>query len=284
VRQVLVGLGLDEAMPSPFVAPGDMAAVGLSEDNVLRIVNPLVSEESVLRTSLRPGLLRAVQYNLSHRAPRVALFEMGHVYPKGSQALPDETEQLCVLVAGADVETALAQWNTVADALSIGALLDQSKVPAGLHPTRSATLARGKTILGVVGEIDPIVLHELGIDTRIACFELNLSLALAEQPKPAQAKDINRFPSSDLDLAFVMPDAVAAATLQRALRQAAGARLVSIVLFDVYRGKGVADGSRSLAFRLRLQEVGGTLTDVVLADVQKACIAAAEKAGAQIRA
>jgi phenylalanyl-tRNA synthetase beta chain len=261
-----------------------MAAVGLSEDNVLRIVNPLVSEESVLRTSLRPGLLRAVQYNLSHRAPRVALFEMGHVYPKGTQALPDETEQLCVLVAGADVETALAQWNTIADALSIGALLDQSKVPAGLHPTRSATLARGKTILGVVGEIDPIVLHELGIDTRIACFELNLTLALAEQPKPTQAKDINRFPSSDLDLAFVMPDAVAAATLQRALRQAAGARLVSIVLFDVYRGKGVADGSRSLAFRLRLQEVGGTLTEAVLADVQKACIAAAEKAGAHIRA
>ena len=284
VRQVLVGLGLDEAMPSPFVAPGDMAALGLSEDNVLRIVNPLVSEESVLRTSLRPGLLRAVQYNLSHRAPRVALFEMGHVYPKGTQALPDETEQLCVLVAGADVETALAQWNTIADALSIGALLDQSKVPAGLHPTRSATLARGKTILGVVGEIDPIVLHELGIDTRIACFELNLTLALAEQPKPTQAKDINRFPSSDLDLAFVMPDAVAAATLQRALRQAAGARLVSIVLFDVYRGKGVADGSRSLAFRLRLQEVGGTLTEAVLADVQKACIAAAEKAGAHIRA
>ena len=284
LRQVLVGLGLDEAMPSPFVAPGDNAAVGLSEDNVLRIVNPLVSEESVLRTSLRPGLLRAVQYNLSHRAPRVALFEMGHVYPKGSQPLPDETEQLCVLVAGADVETALAQWNTVADALSIGALLDQSKVPAGLHATRSATLARGKTVLGVVGEIDPIVLHQLGIDTRIACFELNLTLALAEQPKPAQAKDINRFPSSDLDLAFVAPDTVTAATLQRALRQAAGARLVSIMLFDVYRGKGVADDSRSLAFRLRLQEVGGTLTEAILADVQKACIAAAEKAGARIRA
>jgi phenylalanyl-tRNA synthetase beta chain len=283
LRQVLVGLGLDEAMPSPFVAPGDNAAVGLSEDNVLRIVNPLVSEESVLRTSLRPGLLRAVQYNLSHRAPRVALFEMGHVYPKGSQPLPDETEQLCVLVAGADVETALAQWNTVADALSIGALLDQSKVPAGLHSTRSATLARGKTVLGVVGEIDPIVLHQLGIDTRIACFELNLTLALAEQPKPAQAKDINRFPSSDLDLAFVAPDTVTAATLQRGLRQAAGARLVSIVLFDVYRGKGVADGSRSLAFRLRLQEVGGTLTEAVLADVQKACIAAAEKIGARLR-
>jgi phenylalanyl-tRNA synthetase beta chain len=99
-----------------------------------------------------------------------------------------------------------------------------------------------------------------------------------------QARDINRFPSSDIDLAFVLPETIAATNLQRALRQAAGKRLVSIELFDVYRGKGVAEGSRSLAFRLRLQEEGGTLTDAILADVQKSCVAAAEKAGATIRA
>jgi phenylalanyl-tRNA synthetase beta chain len=99
-----------------------------------------------------------------------------------------------------------------------------------------------------------------------------------------QARDINRFPSSDIDLAFVLPDSVPAANLQRALRQAAGKRLVSIELFDVYRGKGVDDGSRSLAFRLRVQEDGGTLTDAILADVQKACVTAAEKAGASLRA
>lgn len=283
LRQVLVGLGLDEAMPSPFVAPGDMAAVGLSEDNVLHIANPLVSEESVLRTSLRPGLLRAVQYNTSHRAPRIALFEIGHVYPAGTGPLPDESEQLCILVAEADVQTALLQWNTIADALGIGALLDQSLVPLGLHPTRSATLSRGKTVLGVVGEIDPIVLHEMGLETRVSCLEINLSVALAEQPKPVQAKDINRFPSSDIDLAFVVPNSTPAATIVRALRSAGAKRLVSIELFDTYRGPGVPEGSRSLAFRLRLQEVGGTLTEAVIAEVQQACVAAVEKAGGALR-
>jgi phenylalanyl-tRNA synthetase beta chain len=99
-----------------------------------------------------------------------------------------------------------------------------------------------------------------------------------------QAKDINRYPSSDLDLAFVMEDSIPASTLQRALRQAAGKQLVSINLFDVYRGKGVAEGFRSLAFRLRVQGVEATLTETELAELQKACVAAATKAGATLRA
>ena len=284
LRRVLVGLGLDEAMPSPFLAPGDLLNVGLSEDDVLLLANPLVADEAILRTSLRPGLLRSLRYNQSHRAPRVGLWEIGHVYPKSDAQLPNESEQLAIVVAGGDAETALSQWNAICDALSVGAQLDQSRIPAGLHATRSATLARGKKVIGVVGEIDPVVLDVLGIEGRVSILELDLSKLLNEEPKPVQARDINRFPSSDIDLAFVLPESVPATNLQRALRQAAGKRLVSIDLFDVYRGKGVAEGSRSVAFRLRLQEDGGTLTDAILAEVQKACVAAGEKAGATIRA
>ena len=284
LRRVLVGLGLDEAMPSPFLAPGELSTVGLAEDNVLRIANPLVADESILRTSLRPGLLRSLRYNQSHRAPRIGLWEIGHVYPKSDAQLPDESEQLAIVVAGASAETALEQWNAICDALSVGAQLDQSRVPAGLHGTRSASLTRGKKIVGVVGEVDPVVLDALGIEGRVSILEVDLTTILNEEPKPVQARDINRFPSSDIDLAFVVPEAVTASTIQRALRSAAAKRLVSIELFDVYRGKGLPENSRSLAFRLRLQEDGGTLTDAVIAEVQKACVAAAEKAGASIRA
>lgn len=284
LRRVLVGLGLDEVMPMPFLAPGDLSALGLDEDDVLMIANPLVAEESVLRTSLRPGLLRAVSYNQSHRAPRIGLWEIGHVYPKSKSALPDETEQLAVVVAGGTAETALAQWNAVCDALSVGAQLDQSRAPAGLHPTRSATLARGKKVIGVVGEIDPVILDSLGIEGRVSILEVDLTTILNEDPKPTQARELNRFPSSDIDLAFIVPDDVPAQSLQRALRQAAAKRLVAIDLFDVYRGKGVADGSRSLAFRLRLQEPGGTMTETAIAEVQEACRRAAAKIGAELRA
>jgi phenylalanyl-tRNA synthetase beta chain len=283
VRRVLVGMGLDEAMPSPFLAMGDLPRVGIAEDSALRLANPLVADESILRTSLRPGLLKALRYNQSHRAPSIGLWEIGHVYPSSGQQLPDETEQLAIVVAGGDAQTALMQWNTLCDALSVGAQLDQSRVPEGLHPTRSATLARGKKVIGVVGEVDPLVLDDLGIDGRVSVLEVDLTVLLAEDPKPVQARDINRFPSSDLDFAFVVPDSVTASTVQRALRQAAGKRLVSIDLFDVYRGKGVPDDARSLAFRIRLQESDGTLTDAVLAEVHAACVSAAEKAGAQVR-
>ena len=271
-------------MPSPFLAEGDLAKVGLSEDNVLRIANPLVADESVLRTSLRPGLLKALRYNQSHRALRIGLWEIGHVYPRSDAQLPDESEHLAIVVAGGDAATALAQWNALCDALSVGAQLDQTRIPPGLHPTRSATLARGKKIVGVVGEIDPVVLDGLGIDGRVSILEVDLSTVLNETPKPVQARDINRFPSSDIDLAFVLVESVSADQLQRALRQAAGKRLVSIELFDVYRGKGLESGHRSLAFRLRVQQPGGTLTEADIADVQKACIGAAEKVGARLRA
>ena len=283
VRQVLVGLGLDEAMPSPFLAPGDLVAVGLDEDDVLRIANPLVADESILRTSLRPGLLRSLKYNQSHRASRIGLWEIGHIYPSSGQQLPDEREWLTVMVAGGDATTALGQWNALCDALSVGAQLDQTRVPAGLHPTRSATLARGKTVVGVVGEIDPFVLDSLGIEGRVSILEVDLTTVLNENPKAVQARDVNRFPSSDIDLAFVLPDDVAATLLQRAIRQAAGKKLVELELFDVYRGAGVPQNHRSLAFRLRLQEPGGTMNESGIAEIQKACIAAAEKIGAQLR-
>lgn len=282
-RQVMCGLGLDEAMPSPFLAPGDLDKVGLSEDDVLTLANPLVAEESVLRTSLRPGLLESVRRNLSHRLPRVGLFEVGHVYPRGKDVLPDETEWLCALVAGADVATAVEQWVTLSDALSVGALLDQSRVPEGLHPGRSASLTRGKNVIGRVGEIHPAVLQRLGIETTVSCLEVNLSVVLAEMPKPASARDVNRLPSSDLDLAFVTPDAVSAQDMARALRQAAGKLLVNVVLFDVYRGASTGEGRRSLAFRLRLQGQGVTLTDAEIATVREACVASALKLGAELR-
>jgi phenylalanyl-tRNA synthetase beta chain len=283
VRQVLVGLGVDEAMPSPFLAPGDLVGVGLSEDDVLRIANPLVADESILRTSLRPGLLRSLKYNQSHRASRIGLWEIGHVYPSSGQQLPNESECLTIVVAGGDATTALAQWNALCDALSVGAQLDQDKVPAGLHPTRSATLARGKKVVGVVGEIDPFVLDALGIEGRVSILEVDLTTVLNETPKPVQARDVNRFPSSDIDLAFLLPDGTAATLLHRAIRQAGGKKLVGLELFDVYRGPGVSPDHRSLGFRLRLQEHGGTMTEADIAEVQRACIAAAEKVGAQLR-
>ena len=283
VRQVVRGLGAHEAMPNPFLAPGDLAAVGLDESNALLLANPLVAEESVLRTSLRPGLLKAIAYNQSHRADHISVFEVGHVYPQGTEQLPDEYEALCIMIADADARVAADLWSQVSDALGVGAQLVTNEAPAGFHATRSVSLRRGKVVLGAFGEIDPAVLHRVGVVGRVACLELNLSIVLAEDVKPHAAKAVSKFPSTDFDLAFVVPDDVVASQVLRALRQAGGKLAVDVRSFDVYRGKGVPDGSRSLAYRVRLQAPDKTLTDEVVAGVRQSCIDAVAKLGGTLR-
>lgn len=282
LREVLIGLGLSEAMPNPFLAPDTLARAGIAGPTI-SITNPLAVEESVLRTSMRPGLLDAIAFNESHRRSAVKLFEIGHVYPPGNGELPDEYEALCVVLAGAQAPAAMAVWREIADALGIGARVDQARVPAGLHATRSATLQAGKDPSGVVGEIDPAVLRKFNVNERVAILELNLDEMLGREPKPATWKPVSRMPSSDLDLAFVIADNVPAEKLEKAIRQGAGNLLVDLELFDVFRGVALGDGRRSLAYRLRLQAADRNLTDADVAGVREAVVTGAGKFGAELR-
>ena len=136
LRVVLVGLGISEVMPSPFLSAEQVAAAGLDGD-VLHVTNPLVADEDILRPSLRPGLLRSVAFNESHRRPGVALFEIGHVYPPGPSELPDEYEVLGVVLAGEEAPAAVAVWREIAAVLDVGA---QIRPGSGAARTASHTL------------------------------------------------------------------------------------------------------------------------------------------------
>ncbi len=282
LREVLLGLGLSEAMPHPFLAADELTKAGLPSEAV-RLANPLVVGDDILRTSLRPGLLKAVAFNESHRRPGVALFEIGHVYPPSTDVLPAEYEALGVVLAEADAPAAVAIWRELAAAMGWGARLDQGTVPAGMHTARSATLSLGKDAIGAVGEIHPDVTDAFDIAQRVAVLELNLTVLLGAEPKVPQWKATGRFPSSDLDLAFIVPDRVAAEKIDKGIRQAAGALLVDLSLFDVYRGTGLPEGNRSLAYRLRLQALDRTLTDEDVATVRTKVEAATAKMGAALR-
>jgi phenylalanyl-tRNA synthetase beta chain len=156
-------------------------------------------------------------------------------------------------------------------------------VPDGLHPTRSATLSLGRDVVGAVGEIHPDVLDAFGVTERVAWLELDLTAMLAIEPKVPQWKPISRFPSTDLDLAFVVPDTVSADKVDKAIRQAGAGLLVDLALFDVFRGPGIEAGARSLAYRLRLQAPDRTLTDAEVAAVKDKAAAGLAKMGATLR-
>jgi phenylalanyl-tRNA synthetase beta chain len=282
LRRAVLGLGATEVMPHPFLDPAEHARAGVPDSEALRLANPLVAEESVLRVSLLPGLLRTIASNQSYGASDVAVFELGHVYPRGTGEgpLPDEREHLCVAWAGRDAAAATAWWVELSAVLGTGAQVDQRRVPAGYHPTRSATLARGPRVLGRVGEVDPAVLARYGIQGRVASLELEAGVLLAETPRTARSMPVSRYPASDFDMAFVVPAHVTAEALRTALHTAAGALAEEVSLFDVYRRAG----ERSLAYRVRLRSPERTLTDADVATARTACIGAAGRLGATLRA
>ncbi len=284
IREVLLGIGLSEAITATFLRDDDLALAQLPAD-AIRITNPLQADEDVLRPTMRVGMLHAVGFNESHRRPGVRLFEIGHVYPAGDRSteLPPEYEGLAIALAGGDAREAMAIWRELAKTMGIGARVDQATVPAGMHPTRSATLSVGKDVVGVVGEIHPDVCEAFGVDERIGWLELDLSRVLATEPKIIQWKATSRFPSTDLDLAFIVADTVAAEKLDKGIRQASAGLLVGLTLFDVFRGTGIQAGSRSLAYRLRLQAPDRTLTEGDVAAVRDKVVTTVSKMGAVLR-
>ena len=212
---------------------------------------------------------------------------------------------------GDDAWTAVAAWRAIAEALrlaswSMGELAPAGPAAAPLHPFRSSSLlcADGRVILetgpsggpevaggdagvivGVVGELDPTVVGRFGLvgpdgrPRRLGWLDLDLDTLLDRQRvlrRPEQSRPLSRYPSSDIDLAFVVPDAVPAGSVERTLRRAGGDLLESVDLFDVYRGVSLSEGSRSLAFRLRFCAMDRTLTDDEIGVLRNRCIEAVE--------
>ena len=182
-----------------------------------------------------------------------------------------------IAVVGEDATGAVQRWWALAEHLGLGTTL-RAAAPPGLHPTRSAEIVLDGEMLGAVGEVDPGVLDAFRIDDRVAWFEVDLGRILDREPGDRPFRAFSRFPSSDVDLAFEVPDDVPAADVVAAIEGAGVELLVSVEPFDVYRGPGVGEGSRSLAYRLRFQAPDRTLTDAEVGAARSAVIAAVEGA------
>jgi phenylalanyl-tRNA synthetase beta chain len=281
LRQILVGAGADEAWTATFVSVTDLVGGGLDPADAVVVSNPLVAEESRLRTSLLPGLVASMAYNARHRRPDVSLFEIGRTFrvPAGADHhhLPEETEVLAYAAAGRDATEAVTVWHLLADGLVLDDWRLEAGTAPGLHPTRTARVWCGDVVVGVVGEIDLEVLSAHDIDRRVAWLELDVAQLLAASHGGGAYRHVSRFPSSDVDLAFEVDETTAAAEVEATLRASGGPLVVGLRLFDVYRGDRVAPGRRSLAWTVRFQAVDRTLTDEDVAGARRRLVDAVEE-------
>ncbi len=291
VADALVGVGLSEAITLSLVSPADLERAGAPLDRVVRATNPLRAEESVLRTAVLPGLLRAVAGNRAQGLADVALFEMGRVFltsvaHRGAvdSPLPDEPEHVALAWAGSvrrrpveddrpvDVYDAVDAVRVVVDALGIHDVVLRPATVTGYRAGRAARVVVDGNDAGTVGEVAPEVLVALGLEAPVVAAELVLDTLLDAARRDRTFAAPSRFPASSVDLAFVLEDTVATADVLVTLRAAVGDALEDVRLFDVFTSGSFGAGRRSLAFALRFRVGDRTLTDADVAELRQRAI------------
>jgi phenylalanyl-tRNA synthetase beta chain len=288
------------------------------------IANPLYGDRPYLRRDILPTLASIVQRNIRRGIENVCLYELGHVYLWNPQApaipaLPGgirpTDEQLAALDAGlpdqpdhaAGILTGLAQddgwmggkravdWSDavetvrrVFERIGAGIMFDQpsaDNVPTQWHPGRATRVMAGDVFVGWVGELHPRVNEALGLPAHSAAFELNLTDLFATlDGKPVQARPISTFPPVKQDLAFTVDSSVSAGQLEAAIREAAGADLESIALFDVFTGEQVGEGKKSLAYAVVFRSPDKTLSAEDSDAIRQSIVARVAELGAELRA
>lgn len=294
--------GLSEAITYRFVPEHDADRLNLPADDerrrVVRIANALSDEMAVMRRSLLPGLLRAVQRNQAHQQRDGALFEVGRTYVPAADGLADEPEEITAVLFGApgprgwrqvtadvDVWTATGLGVALAASVGVAAVGVAGVREPWLHPVRQARLTAGGIVVGVAGEVHPLVLR--AFDVKGPAVSVTLRIAALGQVRPGEPRryvDLISVPVSTRDLAVLVPDTATAAHVLDIAREAGGDLLRGAEVFDHYAGDQVPAGKVSLAVRLTIAEPGRTLTDQEIDGVTARAMAAlGDQVGAELR-
>ncbi len=302
VREVLTGAGLSQAVNLSFLGLDDLDAFAYPPDHearmVVKVKNPLRQEESSLRTSLLPGLLRSLRYNVSYGHDSPALFETGKVFfdrpsPEDPR-VPDQPDRLGFAIAGSlgvsgigeqarstDVYTATAVARAVFDRMGLEATFRPASV-AGFHPGRCAEVVVNGSTIGVVGEIHPKTAAAYELPGRVAAGEIDLN-SIVQPVAARQAATPSTFPPTEFDLAFLAGRDLAAADLVLATVGAAGGLAESATVFDEFVDDSLGENMKSVAIRFVLRAPDRTLTNEEVAPLRRAMSAAAAKLGAELR-
>ena len=285
-------VGFSEIITYSFVSPSIFDQIRLGADsplrNTLKIQNPLGEDTSVMRTTALPSMLDILARNSANHNKAAKLYELAKVYlPVEGQVLPQEPKYLMLGTygAGEDFFSLKGELDAVLEALRLpAAQYTADTANPSYHPGRCARITIGGEDVGCMGQIHPLVAGNYGMDCEVYCAEIRFDKLLALQLPEATYVPLPKYPAVTRDLAILCREEVTVGEAEAVITQAAGKLLRNIRLFDVYRGIGVPEGKKSLAFSLELRADDRTLTDTDSETVTKNVLSALEsQLGAVLR-
>lgn len=290
----LQALGFYQAINYSFSAPEHGDRLNLAADDPrrqqVRLLNPLSEEQSVLRSSLLPGLLENLRHNLNHQQPDVWLYEVGKVFfPGPANELPREEERLSAAISGRRHPGAPLLWEgeALVDLAELRGAVEELVAALALpcpefvpEPVGAAYAAPGLilrlnlagTTVGELGKISPQTLKAFGIKQEVFYLDLNLTALLAVPVAPRAFVPLPRFPSVKWDLAMLVPEATGAGEMLAAVYEAGGKLVDKAEIFDVYRGKNIEAGLKSVAFAIHYRDPDRTLDEATVGVVHRKII------------
>ena len=318
LRNAAVALGGYEIATYSFVSPKYFDKIKLPQDsklrNAIKIVNPLGEDTSVMRTSIIPSVLDVLSFNYNNRNEKACLFEISKEYLPASEekpfingnilansgkekhrysySLPDEPQRLTVGMYGGEADFYALKG-------MIEQLLGEMKIDGyeyiravdsyafdekfAFHPGRSAVIMRDGKALGILGEIHPEVQEKYGIGVKTYVAKLNIPELMESAAGKITYQPLPKFPATTRDLSVICDDEIPVAELEKAIKGAVGKILEKVTLFDVYKGKQIEDGKKSVSYSISMRSHDGTLTDEQADGAMKRVLKALSAIGAELR-
>jgi phenylalanyl-tRNA synthetase beta chain len=280
LKDALVGFGFFEVITYSFISPHTLEALRLPPDDPrllpLPLLNPLAEVQSVMRTTLLPGLLETARYNLSHKNRDLKIFELREAYsPRKGEKLPEERKTLAGLVTGA---VAREGWNTLheeADFYYVKGCVEQvlaelrtpvptftaGEVQPYLNPDKGATIRVEGDKVGALGELLPEVAHAFELPPGVLIFEFDLPLLSHHMSREITFAPLPRFPSVARDVAVTIDAGISAEEIAAIIKGVDNKYIESIEVFDCYQGDPIPRGRKGLAYRIRYRSPDRTMID-----------------------
>lgn len=292
VINTMIGCGINQSISYSFVSPKVFDSINLPEDSSLRkvvkIKNPLGEDYSIMRTTTLPSMMESLGRNYSRNNDEVRLFELGKIYLPNADAnkLPEERNILTIGLYGkVDYLNLKGIVENLLETIGIkGSSFRREASNQSYHPGKTAALMINKDYVGVLGEIHPDVSDNYGIEAACYVAELNLDVLYSNANTERKYSPLPKYPAVTRDMALLVDDSILVQEIEDIIVKQSGNMLEKVQLFDVYKGKQIPDGKKSIAYSLIYRLENKTLTDGEVNKVHEKILRSLEyKLGAQLR-